>query len=129
MANYKYHILLCGGTGCTASDSPKIKSNFEQILAEKNLSDDVQVIATGCFGFCEKGPIVKILPDNTFYTQVKPEDCREIIDEHIIKGRKVQRLLYENPEEPISASMLSKRAANPCSLPNWKHGIKRSRNL
>ena len=106
MANYKYHILLCGGTGCTASNSPKIKENFEQLLAEKNLTDDVQVIATGCFGFCEKGPIVKILPDNTFYTQVKPEDCREIIDEHIIKGRKVQRLLYENPEnqEHISDS-------------------------
>ena len=99
MANYKYHILLCGGTGCTASDSPKIKENFEQLLVEKNLTNDVQVIATGCFGFCEKGPIVKILPDNTFYTQVKPEDCREIIDEHIIKGRKVQRLLYENPED------------------------------
>lgn len=98
MSNYKYHILLCGGTGCTASDSPKIKENFIQLLAEKNLSDDVQVISTGCFGFCEKGPIVKILPDNTFYTQVKPEDCREIIDEHIIKGRKVQRLLYEDPE-------------------------------
>ncbi len=99
MANYKYHILLCGGTGCTASESPKIKANFESILAEKNLTDDVQVVATGCFGFCEKGPIVKILPDNTFYTQVKPEDCREIVDEHIIKGRKVQRLLYENPED------------------------------
>ncbi len=98
MANYKYHILLCGGTGCTASESPKIKENFIQILEEKNLANDVQVVATGCFGFCEKGPIVKILPDNTFYTQVKPEDCREIVDEHIIKGRKVNRLLYENPE-------------------------------
>ena len=98
MANYKYHILLCGGTGCTASESTKIKENFVQILGEKNLSDDVQVVTTGCFGFCEKGPIVKILPDNTFYTQVTPEDCREIIDEHIIKGRKVNRLLYENPE-------------------------------
>ena len=51
MANYKYHILLCGGTGCTASESPKIKANFESILAEKNLTDDVQVVATGCFGF------------------------------------------------------------------------------
>ncbi len=98
MANYKYHILLCGGTGCTASESPKIRENFVQLLAEKNLTNDVQVVTTGCFGFCEKGPIVKILPDNTFYTQVKPEDCREIIDEHIIKGRKVKRLLYENPE-------------------------------
>ena len=104
MANYKYHILLCGGTGCTASESPKIKDNFIQLLAEKNLTDDVQVVATGCFGFCEKGPIVKILPDNTFYTQVKPEDCREIIDEHIIKGRKVQRLLYENPEDKAHIS-------------------------
>ena len=104
MANYKYHILLCGGTGCTASESPKIKANFESILAEKNLTDDVQVVATGCFGFCEKGPIVKILPDNTFYTQVKPEDCREIVDEHIIKGRKVQRLLYENPEDKAHIS-------------------------
>ncbi len=106
MASYKYHILLCGGTGCTASESPKIKENFQQILAEKNLSEDVQVVTTGCFGFCEKGPIVKILPDNTFYTQVKPEDCREIVDEHIVKGRKVIRLLYENPEnkEHISDS-------------------------
>ena len=104
MANYKYHILLCGGTGCTASESPKIKANFESILAEKNLTDDVQVVATGCFGFCEKGPIVKILPDNTFYTQVKPEDCREIVDEHIIKGRKVNRLLYENPENKVHIS-------------------------
>ena len=99
MASYKYHILLCGGTGCTASESPKIRENFIQILKEKNLSDDVQVVTTGCFGFCEKGPIVKILPDNTFYTQVKPEDALEIVNEHIIKGRKVTRLLYENPED------------------------------
>ena len=104
MANYKYHILLCGGTGCTASESPKIRENFIQILKEKNLSDDVQVVTTGCFGFCEKGPIVKILPDNTFYTQVKPEDALEIVNEHIIKGRKVQRLLYENPEDKAHIS-------------------------
>ncbi len=104
MASYKYHILLCGGTGCTASESPKIRENFVQILKEKNLSDDVQVVTTGCFGFCEKGPIVKILPDNTFYTQVKPEDALEIVNEHIIKGRKVQRLLYENPENKAHIS-------------------------
>ena len=98
MANYKYHILICGGTGCHASQSAKIKENFEQLIKEKNLENDVQVVGTGCFGFCEKGPIVKMLPDNTFYTQVKPEDCREIIDEHIIKGRKVERLLYLDPK-------------------------------
>ena len=98
MSNYKYHILICGGTGCHASESAKIKTNFESILAEKNLANDVQVIGTGCFGFCEKGPIVKILPDNTFYVQVKPENVEEIINEHIIKGRKVERLLYVDPK-------------------------------
>ena len=56
------------------------------------------MVTTGCFGFCEKGPIVKVIPDNTFYTQVKPEDAEEIVAEHILKGRKVKRLLYENPE-------------------------------
>jgi len=98
MSNYKYHILICGGTGCHASESAKIKTNFETILAEKDLANDVQVIGTGCFGFCEKGPIVKILPDNTFYVQVKPENVEEIVNEHIIKGRKVERLLYVDPK-------------------------------
>ncbi|HHU46789.1 MAG TPA: 4Fe-4S binding protein [Bacteroidales bacterium] len=98
MSNYKYHILVCGGTGCVASQSPQIKASLEQKIAEHNLTNDVQVVTTGCFGFCEKGPIVKILPDNTFYTQVKPEDANEIINEHIIKGRKVTRLLYIDPK-------------------------------
>ncbi|MCQ2270357.1 MAG: NADH-quinone oxidoreductase subunit NuoF [Bacteroidales bacterium] len=98
MANYKYHILICGGTGCHASQSAQIKENFVQILKEKNLENDVQIVGTGCFGFCEKGPIVKVLPDNTFYVQVKPEDVEEIINEHIVKGRKVERLLYVDPK-------------------------------
>ena len=106
MSNFKYHILVCGGTGCRASHGEEIIENFNQLLADKGLSNDVQVVTTGCFGFCEKGPIVKMLPDNTFYTSVKPEDCREIIEEHIVKGRKVNRLLYLNPEtkEHISDS-------------------------
>ena len=106
MSNFKYHILVCGGTGCRASHGEEIIDNFNQLLADKGLSNDVQVVTTGCFGFCEKGPIVKMLPDNTFYTSVKPEDCREIIEEHIVKGRKVNRLLYLNPEtkEHISDS-------------------------
>ena len=98
MAQYKYHILICGGTGCHASQSEKIIENFKQTLASKGLDNDVQVVQTGCFGFCEKGPIVKLLPDNTFYVQVKPEDVEEIINEHIIKGRKVERLLYVDPK-------------------------------
>ena len=62
------------------------------------IEDKVDVITTGCFGFCEKGPIVKVIPDNTFYTQVKPADAEEIVTEHLIAGRKVERLLYMDPE-------------------------------
>ena len=98
MAKIKMHVLVCGGTGCQASASAQIIENFQRLLAEKGLQDEVQVVRTGCFGFCEKGPIVKIMPDNTFYTQVKPEDVEKIINEHIIKGRKVTDLLYMDPE-------------------------------
>ena len=98
MANYKYNVLICGGTGCHASQSDKIASDFQAALVEKKLDGEVQVVRTGCFGFCEQGPIVKILPDNTFYVKVKPEDVEEIIAEHLIKGRKVNRLLYTDPK-------------------------------
>ncbi len=97
MAKYKMHILVCGGTGCKSSLSDSIVENLKSELVHHNLEDDVQVIMTGCFGFCEQGPIVKMMPDNTFYVQVKPEDAKELISEHIVKGRKVLRLLYENP--------------------------------
>ena len=97
MADYKMHVLVCGGTGCKASQSELIKKNFQNQLEERGLDQDVQVIHTGCFGFCEQGPIVKIQPDNTFYVGVTPEDSREIVEEHLIKGRKVERLLYTDP--------------------------------
>lgn len=97
MSKYKMHLLICGGTGCKASSSDAIAEKLKLELAANNLQDEVQVITTGCFGFCEKGPIVKVLPDNTFYTQVKPEDATEIVKEHVVKGRKVERLLYVDP--------------------------------
>lgn len=96
------HILICGGTGCHASKSDTLLKNFRAIIEEHHQQNDIHAIATGCFGFCEKGPIVKIMPDNTFYTEVQAEDAREIILEHIIKGRKVQRLLYVDPEKKES---------------------------
>ena len=98
MAQFKMHLLVCGGTGCRASQSEIIVENLKSEIKNLGLENDAQVVITGCFGFCEKGPIVKIVPDNTFYTQVKPEDCAEIVREHILKGRKVKRLLYEDPE-------------------------------
>ncbi len=98
MSKYNMHILVCGGTGCHSSQSDAIVWNLRDELEAKGLTGQVQVILTGCFGFCEKGPIVKIMPDNTFYVQVKPEDAQIIVEEHIIKGRKVPRLLYQDPE-------------------------------
>lgn len=98
MTQYKIHLLVCGGTGCRASESELLFHNLKKEVLEKGLENEVQIITTGCFGFCEKGPIVKVMPDNTFYTQVKPDDAIEIIAEHVIKGRRVTRLLYVNPE-------------------------------
>jgi len=106
MTQIKYHMLVCGGTGCHASQSDQILKVFQEQIIAHGLDTEVQVIKTGCFGFCEKGPIVKMMPDNTFYIQVTPADCSEILEEHIIKGRRVNRLLYENPEtgEKVSDS-------------------------
>jgi NADP-reducing hydrogenase subunit HndC len=106
MTDYRMHILICGGTGCKASESNEIKEKLNYFISEFDLEDEVQVVLTGCFGFCEKGPIVKILPDNTFYVSVTPADAEEIIKEHILKGRQVQRLLYQDPNsgEKISDS-------------------------
>lgn len=99
-------ILICGGTGCKASSSHFITDNLNKTLKESGIADKVEVITTGCFGFCEKGPIVKIIPDNTFYTQVTPEDAEEIVKEHIIGGKKIERLLYTDPktEQKVSDS-------------------------
>lgn len=106
MTDYKMHILVCGGTACIASLSKDIQKRMTACLKKNSLENDVQVIATGCFGFCEKGPIIKIVPDNTFYVNVTPDDVEEIIEEHIIKGCKVERLLYVDPKnnKPVSDS-------------------------
>jgi NADP-reducing hydrogenase subunit HndC len=106
MTDYRMHILICGGTGCKATESNEIKEKLNYFLNEYDLEDEIQVVFTGCFGFCEKGPIVKILPDNTFYVSVTAADAEEIIKEHILKGRPVERLLYKDPNsgERISDS-------------------------
>ncbi len=98
MSKFRMHLLVCGGTGCRASESSLIVESLKRELEEKGLGNEVQVIMTGCFGFCEKGPVVKVMPDNTFYVQVKPEDAAIIVAEHVVKGRPVQRLLYVDPK-------------------------------
>nr|WP_321451691.1 NADH-quinone oxidoreductase subunit NuoF [uncultured Carboxylicivirga sp.] len=98
MAKYKNHVLVCGGTGCRASQGEEIVESLNRIIEENGLDQDVQVVRTGCFGFCEKGPVVKMVPDNTFYVHVSPKDAEEIVKEHLVKGRPVERLLYTDPE-------------------------------
>lgn len=89
-------ILICGGTGCLSSKSKDIKENLEKELKERNIND-VEVVLTGCFGFCEKGPIVKVVPANNFYIEVKSEDAKEIVEIDIIGDKKVERILYKDP--------------------------------
>ncbi|MDW7663213.1 MAG: NAD(P)H-dependent oxidoreductase subunit E, partial [Bacillota bacterium] len=98
MATQRTHIMVCGGTGCVSSGSLDMVDSFKAKLTEKGYQDEITVIKTGCFGFCGQGPIIKIHPDNVFYVQVGLNDIDEIIDEHIIKGRTVSRLLYKEPE-------------------------------
>ena len=95
--SYKKHVLICGGTGCLSSKSAQIAGNIKEILKEKGMEDEVQVVLTGCFGFCEKGPIVKIMPENTFYVEVRPEHAARIVEEDLIKGEKIETLLYRDP--------------------------------
>jgi NADP-reducing hydrogenase subunit HndC len=105
MSKYSTHLLVCGGTSCHEAESDAIVCNLKDEIEAKGLLETVQIIRTGCFGFCGKGPIVKITPDNTIYVNVKPEDAQAIVEEHVIKGRKVTRLLYKDPvtKEPVTS--------------------------
>ena len=92
---YRSHVMVCGGTGCTSSNSDKIAQAFETEIQATGLQDEVKVIRTGCFGLCALGPIVVIYPEGSFYSMVKEENVKEIVDEHLLKGRPVTRLLYD----------------------------------
>ena len=96
---YRSHVLVCAGTGCTSSHSLRIIENFHKKLEETGYDKEVQVIRTGCFGLCAAGPVVVVYPEGIYYSHVKPEDVEEIVNEHIIKGRPVQRLIYKEHDE------------------------------
>ena len=99
MELFRSHVLVCGGTGCTSSGSPKLIDRLNEQLAEHHLEKEIKVIRTGCFGLCEAGPVVIVYPEGTFYSHVKPEDIDTIVEEHLIKGRIVKDLLYHEHEE------------------------------
>ena len=94
-------ILICGGTGCTSSGSKTLIEEFENRLAENGLSEEVKVVQTGCFGLCALGPVVIVYPDGTFYSRVQKDDVAEIVTEHLLKGRTVDRLVYSDVDESV----------------------------
>ena len=98
MVKEKMQIMVCGGTGCTGDHGDALIDNLKLELEANALENNIRVVRTGCFGLCKLGPIVKVMPDEVVYTKVKPDDAREIVSEHIMKGRKVERLLYSDPE-------------------------------
>jgi len=98
MQIFRAHVLVCGGTGCTSSNSPKIAEEFEVQLKKNNLENEVKVVKTGCFGLCAEGPVIVVYPEGAMYTMVKVEDVKEIVEEHLLKGRLVKRLLAGNDE-------------------------------
>ena len=103
---YRSHVLVCGGTGCTSSGSQKIMEKLKEELAKQGLTDEVAVVQTGCHGLCALGPIMIVYPDAAFYSMVKEEDIPEIVSEHLLKGRVVKRLLYQETVTPAGVKAL-----------------------
>ena len=101
----KTYLLVCGGTGCVASHGAELYDALKKEITEQGAQAEAQVVRTGCFGFCEKGPIVKVLPDETFYVSVKAADAKEIVAEHVIKGRPVARLLYDKSQSHLNTKL------------------------
>ncbi|NLW23797.1 MAG: NADH-quinone oxidoreductase subunit NuoF [Clostridia bacterium] len=108
MELYRSHVLVCAGTSCTSSDSQKVREKLREEIKRLNLEKEVQVVQTGCFGFCNLGPIMVVYPEGTFYCQVKPEDVQEIAEEHLLKGRIVSRLLYKEPDTEVKVTDFDK---------------------
>jgi NADP-reducing hydrogenase subunit HndC len=104
---YRSHVLVCGGTGCTSSGSQQIMVKLRDELGKQGLSEEVSVVQTGCHGLCALGPIMIIYPDATFYAMVKEDDIPEIVSEHLLKGRPVERLLYDETVTPSGIKALS----------------------
>lgn len=90
------HILICGGTGCTSSGSVEIQKAFAENIEKNGLADEIKIVQTGCFGLCALGPVVIVYPEGTFYSRVTVEDVKEIVEEHLLKGRVVERLVYSD---------------------------------
>lgn len=103
LKTYRTHVLVCAGTACVSNESLVIKEAFEQELRKHGLEKEVQIIGTGCNGFCERGPVAVVQPDDVFYQRLSKEDIPFLVEEHFLKGRPVEKLMYfpEADERPI----------------------------
>lgn len=117
MQHIRAHVLVCGGTGCKANGSKEIQLTFARELQKFGLQDEVMVVETGCHGFCEHGPLVIVYPEGTFYCSVKPEDVKTIVEEHLYKGRIVQRLLYREPINRAGSALFGNRLLQKAASP------------
>jgi len=97
MEHFRAHVLICAGTGCVSSGSKKVEAALREQLAKKGLDKEIKIVETGCHGFCEMGPLVIVYPEGVFYVRVKEEDVTDIVEDHLYKGRIVERLLYKEP--------------------------------
>ncbi|MCI0493627.1 NAD(P)H-dependent oxidoreductase subunit E, partial [candidate division KSB1 bacterium] len=107
MKHYRAHLLVCAGTGCVSNHSFKVKEALQNELKKRGLDQEIQVVTTGCSGFCERGPIVIVQPEGIFYQKLKEEDVPYLIEEHFIKGRPVKKFMYLPPEEKTTIPLLS----------------------
>ena len=97
MKVFRSHLLICGGTGCQSSGSPAVKKALLEELDKRKLTEEIKVVETGCNGFCALGPIMVVYPEGVIYVYLKPTDIPELVEEHLIKGRILERLLYREP--------------------------------
>jgi NADP-reducing hydrogenase subunit HndC len=116
---YRSNIMICAGTGCVANGSLKVKDALETELIKRNLQNEIKIVLTGCNGFCAKGPVMVVYPEDIFYQQVKPEDVPHLVEEHFIKGRPVQKFLYTPPTEKKTIPVMNE-------IPFFKHQVLRA---
>jgi NADH:ubiquinone oxidoreductase subunit F (NADH-binding)/(2Fe-2S) ferredoxin/Pyruvate/2-oxoacid:ferredoxin oxidoreductase delta subunit len=103
---YRMHLMVCAGTGCVSNDSFKVKDALEMELAKRGLENEVQVVTTGCNGFCAAGPLMVVQPEGIFYQQLKESDVPHLVEEHFLKGRPVKKLMYTPPETPVPVATM-----------------------
>ncbi len=116
---YRSNIMICAGTGCVANGSLKVKDALETEFIKRNLQNEVKIVLTGCNGFCAKGPVMVVYPEDIFYQVVKPEDVPHLVEEHFIKGRPVQKFLYTPPTDKKTIPVMNE-------IPFFKHQVLRA---